>query len=204
MTGQRNLRGVTRSARVQAVVPLGDIIGLIRLAKPLIDAHLEYYDLESMTLPERRDRIAGHLEEEALRQTHVISTYETGYQTSKDYDLNAKRAAGHARKLLSDQAKELLDKAKQLRSLSPRMLAILDESITAFVVSERVAYDDGLDDGTVESFNFFLYWIKRKTFVCRSCRKTFVSVGSLRGGRRRQACSNACKQSAFRQRRQVS
>ena len=204
MTRQRKPRDDTKASRVQAVVPVEDMVGLIRRAEPLIKLHLEYYLLEPASISERRDRIAEFLEEAALRHVRAVSDYQTGDWTGKSNDQSARRAAGHARKLLSDQAKELLDDAKQLRSLTPRMLAILDESITAFVISERITNDDEVDDGAVKSIHFFAYWIKRRIFTCCCCGKSFVSVGSLRGGRPRRTCSPACKQSSFRQRQRSS
>lgn len=200
MTKTRKTGNAAKAGRTQAVVPLEEMVGLIQRARPLIKMHLELYNLERMSLWDRRDRITDRIEGDALQRARFGSTYESA-RNNPDADI--RRVAAYGGKLYSNQVEGLLDDAKMLRSLRHRELAILDESVTAFVISERIAGDDGRDDGAVESINFFLHWLKERAFTCHYCDKKFVSVASLRGGRPRRTCSGACKQSAFRQRQQM-
>jgi hypothetical protein len=200
MTRTRKTGNAAKAGRTQAVVPLEDMVNLIQRARPLIKVHLELYNLERMSLWDRRDRVTERIEGDALRRARIGSTYESARNSP---DAGIRRVAAYGGKLYSEQVEGLLDVAKILRSLRHRELEILDESVTAFVISERIVGDDGWDGGAIESINFFLHWLKERAFICRYCDRKFVSVASLRGGRPRRTCSDACKQSAFRQRRQA-
>jgi hypothetical protein len=203
MTGLRKLGGTAKATPPQAVVPFEEMVSLIQRAKSLVEVHLEYYHLESMSLSDRRDRFAECLEEDALREARKVSAYKTEDWAALDSNINIRRAAGYTRKLLSDQSKELLDAANLLRSFRRSELVILDKAITAFVISERVTDGGGRDDGAEKSITYLVHWLKSRTFTCRYCGKLFVSVASLQGGRPRRTCSGACKQAVFRQRQRM-
>jgi hypothetical protein len=203
MTRQQRMGGRRGNRNTPQVVALDAVLGVIkRCGTGLIN---DYFNADAwrpygtvvghrMTLAEQRADRVKRLEADA-----AAKRLAAGQRSQAMAYLGGGRS--RIRTLSSAQLRELArrrqEAAARLRAVPAEDLAVVQATLDIFIRREGGRHALA----TLASVDFFVVWLKKSSIRCEHCERLFVPLGSFLGGHPRSWCSNACKQSAWRNRR---